>query len=44
MKNCQGKLQSCGGYHFSYIQDLQAETLLNLYYPINCQGGIVEDE
>lgn len=43
MKNCQGKLQSCGGYHFSYIKDLQTETLLNLYYPINYQGGIVED-
>ena len=43
MKNCQGKLHSCGGYHFSYIKDLHSEILLNLYYPINSQGGYEED-
>ena len=33
MKNCQGKLQSCGGYHFTYLKNLNNEILLNLYYP-----------
>lgn len=44
MKNCQGKLQSCGGYHFAYVKDLDTEILMELYYPIEYQGGIVEDE
>ena len=35
MKNCQGRLQSCGGFHFSYLKDIDDEILLALYYPYN---------
>lgn len=33
MKNCQGKLYSCNGYHFQYLQDVKDDILIELFYP-----------
>lgn len=38
MKNCQGKLKSCGKYHFKYVCDMKPDIILQIY-----QGGIEEN-
>lgn len=48
MKNCQGKLKQCGGYHFNYLSDLSEEKILQIYGYDNAffeqfQGEMEED-
>ena len=37
MKNCQGKLKSCGKYHFKYVCDMKPDIILQIY------KGVIED-
>lgn len=40
IKNCQGKTQTCGQFHFKYVKDLSDELILKIFSP----KGELEEE